>query len=55
MSEETASALPPVVDRQTWQNALDDLRVREKAAPVSSTPSLHNAGDCRWSSSRTTT
>ena len=32
MSEKTASALPPVVDRQTWQAALDDLRVREKAA-----------------------
>ena len=30
MSEQ--SALPPVVDRQTWQAALDDLRVREKAA-----------------------
>ena len=32
MSEQTATALPPVVDRQTWQAALDDLRVREKAA-----------------------
>ena len=32
MTEQTASALPPVVDRQTWQAALDDLRVREKAA-----------------------
>ena len=32
MSEQTASALPPVVDRQTWQAALDDLRKGEKAA-----------------------
>ncbi|MET0150338.1 MAG: DUF899 family protein, partial [Acidimicrobiales bacterium] len=30
MTEQTA--LPPVVDRQTWQAALDDLRMREKAA-----------------------
>jgi predicted dithiol-disulfide oxidoreductase (DUF899 family) len=28
----TQTALPPVVDRQTWQAALDDLRRREKAA-----------------------
>ncbi len=26
------TALPPVVDRQTWQSELDALRVREKAA-----------------------
>ena len=26
------SALPPVVDQQTWRTALDDLRKREKAA-----------------------
>ena len=26
------SALPPVVDQQTWRAALDDLRKREKAA-----------------------
>ncbi len=26
------SALPPVVDQQTWRTALDDLRAREKAA-----------------------
>ena len=32
MTQQTASALPPVVDRQTWQAALDDLRKREKAA-----------------------
>src|SRR5215207_3901886 len=32
MSEQTASALPPVVDPQTWQAALDELRAREKAA-----------------------
>ena len=32
MTDHTATALPPVVDRQTWQAALDDLRVREKAA-----------------------
>lgn len=32
MTEKNANALPPVVDRQTWQAALDDLRVREKAA-----------------------
>ena len=32
MTELTASALPPVVDRQTWQAALDELRIREKAA-----------------------
>ncbi|MHA3020450.1 DUF899 domain-containing protein [Mycobacterium sp. BMJ-28] len=28
----TTSAKPPVVDHQTWRAALDDLRVREKAA-----------------------
>jgi predicted dithiol-disulfide oxidoreductase (DUF899 family) len=32
VTERTANALPPVVDRQTWQVALDDLRKREKAA-----------------------
>jgi predicted dithiol-disulfide oxidoreductase (DUF899 family) len=32
VTERTASALPPVVDRQAWQAALDDLRMREKAA-----------------------
>ncbi|WP_040518640.1 DUF899 family protein [Gordonia neofelifaecis] len=26
------TALPPVVDRATWQNDLDELRIREKAA-----------------------
>jgi hypothetical protein len=31
VTEQTASALPPIVDRQSWQAALDDLRVREKA------------------------
>jgi predicted dithiol-disulfide oxidoreductase (DUF899 family) len=30
--QKTATALPPVVDQQTWQQALDDLRTREKAA-----------------------
>ena len=28
----TATALPPVVDAETWQRELDALRVREKAA-----------------------
>jgi len=28
----TAEALPPVTDAATWRQALDDLRVREKAA-----------------------
>jgi predicted dithiol-disulfide oxidoreductase (DUF899 family) len=32
MTEQPASALPSVVDRQTWEAALDDLRTREKAA-----------------------
>src|SRR3954468_24512460 len=32
MSEQTTTALPPVVDRQTWQAALAEPRVREKAA-----------------------
>ena len=32
MTEQTATALPPVVDQQTWRAALDDLRKREKAA-----------------------
>lgn len=32
MTEQTATALPPVVDQEVWQAALDDLRVREKAA-----------------------
>jgi predicted dithiol-disulfide oxidoreductase (DUF899 family) len=26
------SAIPPVVDKQTWRSALDSLRAREKAA-----------------------
>jgi hypothetical protein len=26
------SALPPIVDQQTWRAALEDLRKREKAA-----------------------
>ena len=32
MTQQTASARPPVVDQQTWQRALDALRKREKAA-----------------------
>ena len=28
----TTNALPPVVDADTWQRQLDELRVREKAA-----------------------
>lgn len=32
MTEQTTTALPPVVDRQTWQTALDELRRREKGA-----------------------
>jgi predicted dithiol-disulfide oxidoreductase (DUF899 family) len=32
VTEQTARAQPPVVDQQTWQTALDDLRKREKAA-----------------------
>jgi predicted dithiol-disulfide oxidoreductase (DUF899 family) len=28
----TINALPPVVDADTWQHQLDELRVREKAA-----------------------
>src|SRR5436309_2249355 len=28
----TATALPPVVDAETWQRELDALRAREKAA-----------------------
>jgi predicted dithiol-disulfide oxidoreductase (DUF899 family) len=32
VTEQTTSVLPPVVDHQTWQSALDDLRRREKAA-----------------------
>lgn len=28
----TSPALPPVVDQETWQRELDELRVREKAA-----------------------
>lgn len=32
MTITTNPALPPVVDRQTWQAALDELRIREKAA-----------------------
>lgn len=27
-----SNALPPIVDRQTWRAALDELRKREKAA-----------------------
>jgi predicted dithiol-disulfide oxidoreductase (DUF899 family) len=32
VTNQTTNALPPVVDLQTWQSALDQLRVREKAA-----------------------
>jgi len=32
VTELAASALPPIVDRPTWQAALDDLRIQEKAA-----------------------
>src|SRR4051812_31352466 len=35
MTDETTTApapLPPVVDEETWQRALDELRAREKAA-----------------------
>ena len=32
MTKQTATALPPVVDRRRPGKALDDLRVREKAA-----------------------
>lgn len=32
MTEKTATALPPVVDNDTWRTALEDLRRREKAA-----------------------
>ena len=32
MTEQTTTALPPVVDQDTWRAALDDLRRREKAA-----------------------
>ncbi|HST48701.1 DUF899 family protein [Jatrophihabitans sp.] len=31
MSEPTATSLPQVTDRQTWQAKLDELRVKEKA------------------------
>ena len=30
--QQTATALPPVVDHDTWRAALDELRRREKAA-----------------------
>jgi predicted dithiol-disulfide oxidoreductase (DUF899 family) len=32
VTEQTMSALPPVVDQDTWRAALDELRAREKAA-----------------------
>ena len=32
MTEKTATALPPVVDHDTWRAELDELRRREKAA-----------------------
>ena len=54
MSEQTATALPPVVDRQTWQAALAELRVREKAATRELDAIADSAADCRWSSCRTT-
>jgi predicted dithiol-disulfide oxidoreductase (DUF899 family) len=31
MADETATALPPVTDRQAWQAKIDALRVKEKA------------------------
>ncbi|MGW9211432.1 DUF899 domain-containing protein [Embleya sp. NPDC055664] len=32
MTDQSTGALPPVVEQQEWQAALDDLRAREKAA-----------------------
>ena len=32
MTDQTTTALPPVVDQQTWRSALEELRAREKAA-----------------------
>ena len=47
-------AVPPIVDQETWDAALADLRAREKAATRSSMPSPPHAGVCRWWNCRTT-
>ncbi len=52
MTEQTA--LPPVVDQDTWRAALDDLRRREKPRRANSTPSPRSDAGCRWSSCPTT-
>ena len=50
-----APATPPVVDQQTWQAELEELRSREKAVTTaSSTPSPRSAGTCPWSRCPTT-
>ncbi len=44
----TSTALPPVVDADTWQRELDDLRTREKAATRELDAIAAHAGACRW-------
>ena len=54
VTEQTATALPPVVDQETWQHELDELRRGRRPPPANSTPSPRSAAGCRWSSCPTT-
>ena len=44
----TSTALPPVVDADTWEAALADLRIREKAATRELDAIAAPAGASRW-------
>ena len=39
------TAMPAIVDRETWQAEIDALRTREKAIPVKATSSPQPVGD----------
>ena len=45
------TATPTIVDRETWQEQIDALRVREKAHTREGTRSPRPAGGCPWSRS----
>jgi len=45
------TATPPIVDRETWQEQIDALRVREKAHTREGTRSPPPGAGCRWSRS----
>ncbi|MFD0536370.1 DUF899 family protein [Actinomadura luteofluorescens] len=50
----TAKALPPVVDTETWQRHLGELRAREKAATRELDAIAAQRRRCRWSRCPTT-